>query len=213
MILRAAILILGLSSLSGCMTAMVGAAGAVGVTAMQDRTLGEGLDDAAASNELKAKLMSASAQRFNEVDVEVAGKVALLSGRVSAVEDKLEAEQIAWTVRLLEDVGNEIQIREAGGIRQNLNDEWITARVRTKLLTDGAVKSMNINIETYDGIVYLMGIARSAAELQRAAELTSLVRGVKEVVSYVEIREPRPVTGRAKSAVEQAHNPYNPAGY
>ena len=200
MLFRTLALTLGLASLSGCVTAAVGAAGAVGITAMQDKTLGEGLDDAAASNELKAKLMTASAERFNEVDVEVAGRIALLSGRVSNPEDKVEAERIAWTVRLITDVGNEIQVREPGGIRQNMNDEWLTARVRARLLTDRMVKSMNINIETYDGTVYLMGIARSAEELKRAAEITSRVGGVKEVVSYIEIREPVPV----KSPEERA---------
>ncbi len=204
MLVRAIILACGLASLSGCVTAAVGAAGAVGVTALQDRTLGEGLDDAAASNQLKAKLMARSAERFNEVDVEVANKIALLTGRVPNPEDKIEAERIAWTVSVIRDVGNEIKVRKPGGVKQNLNDEWITARVRTKLLTNGKVKSMNINIETYDGVVYLMGIARSAEELQRAAQLTSKVRGVKEVVSYIQVREPstgRPSLDQSKSEV------------
>ena len=190
MMLRAIILLGSLASLGGCVIGAVGAAGAVGVAAMQDRSFGEGLDDATASNELKSKLMFASAQRFNEVDVEVAGRTALLTGRVSSPQDRIEAEQIAWSVGLIQDVGNEIKIQEKGGIRQNLNDEWITARVRSRLLTDGEVKSININIETYDGTVYLMGIARTPEELKLAAEQASLVNGVKEVVSYMRVQQP-----------------------
>ena len=194
MSVRALLLIASLLPLSACAAGVVGAAGAVGVAAVQDRTIGQSLDAANASNELKTRLLAAGPRRFTEVDVEVAGRVALLTGRVPTTEDRLEAERIAWTVGLVEDVANEIQVREAGGVRQNLNDEWITARVRTRLFTDQEIKSVNVNIETYDGTVYLMGIARSAEELRRIAEHASVVRGVNEVVSYIQIREPDAVS-------------------
>ena len=40
--------------LSGCATAIVGTAGAAAVTATQERSFGEALDDAAVSNEIKS---------------------------------------------------------------------------------------------------------------------------------------------------------------
>jgi hypothetical protein len=47
---------------------------------------------------------------------------------------------------------------------------------------------VNFNIETYGGVVYLMGTARSEKELQRAAEEASIVGGVQQVVSYVRLK-------------------------
>ena len=208
MLLRSLILLSAVTTLSGCVATAVGAAGAVGVAAIQDRTLGESLDDANASNELKTRLLSAGPERFGEVDVEVAGRTALLTGRVSTQEDRIEAEKMAWNVALIEDVGNEIQVRDKGGVSQNLNDEWITARVRSRLLTDSSVKSLNINIETYDRVVYLMGIARTSDELQRAAEQASKVGGVKEVVSFMQLREP--VQRTAARRPEDTNQRYNP---
>lgn len=197
---RSILLLAGLCSLGGCVTAAVGAVGAVSVAAVQDRTIGGALDDASASNQIKAKLMSASAKRYSEVDVEVAGRLVLLTGRVATQADKDYVSQVAWSVNLVDDVANELQVRDSGGVSQNANDEWITARVRTKLLTDGAVKSVNINIETYDGVVYLMGLVRSPAELERAANLAARVNGVKEVVSFMEVKPPRPVEGSPQTA-------------
>jgi len=206
MSVRALILIAGFLPLTGCVATAIGAAGAVGVATLQEKTLGESLDDANASNQLKTRLLAAGPRRFTEVDVEVAGKVALLTGRVSTQEDRMQAERIAWEVGLIDDVANEIQVRQEGGVRQNVNDEWITARVRSRLLTDGAVKGINVNIETYDGTVYLMGIARSEDELRKIAEHASVVRGVKEVVSYIVVRDDSaPLT-------QQASNPYAPGG-
>lgn len=206
---RALCLIAAMIPLSGCVAAAVGAAGAAGVAAFQDKTMGESLDDANASNALKTRLMTSDPRAFNEVDVEVANKVALLSGRVPTMEDRHRAEQIAWEVALIDVVANELQVREQGGVLQNLNDEWITTRIRSRLVTDGDIKSVNVNIETYDGTVYLMGIARSQAELQLIAETASKVRGVKEVVSYIQVRN-GPVTARGPAPAQppQAFNPY-----
>jgi osmotically-inducible protein OsmY len=171
---------------SGCLAAAVGTAGAVSVAAVQDRTLGEAVDDATASNEIKAKLVREGG--YGEVDVEVANRLALLSGRVSSPEMRVRAENIAWSSSRIEDVANEIQIEEPGGFVSNASDELITARVRSSLLTSREVKSVNFNIETYNGVVYLMGLARSDDELKVAAERASVIRGVERVVSYVRVR-------------------------
>jgi len=177
--------------LGGCAVAALGTAGAVGVAAVQDKSLGEAVDDASASNEIKSKLLSESANHFGEVDVEVTSGLVLLSGRVDTPEDRVKAEGIAWTSPLTRDVANEIRIEPAGGFLANVSDELITARVRSRLVGSSSVKSVNFNIETYNGVVYLMGIARSAEELKRAAQEASVVGGVKQVVSYVRVRDGR----------------------
>jgi osmotically-inducible protein OsmY len=181
----------------------------VGVAAAQEKSLGEAVDDATASNQIKSKLLSESANRFGEVDVEVTGGLVLLSGRVNAPEDRVKAEGIAWTSPLTHDVANEIRIQPPGGFLSNVSDEVITGRVRARLVGSSTVKSLNFNIETYDGVVYLMGIARSAEELKRAAEEASVVGGVKQVVSYVRIRDGR--TTQQAAPTPQGAAPYQTA--
>ena len=90
-----------------------------------------------------------------------------------------------------------------------MSDEVITGRVRARLVGSSTVKSLNFNIETYDGVVYLMGIARSAEELKRAAEEASVVGGVKQVVSYVRIRDGR--TTQQATPTPQGAAPYQTA--
>lgn len=174
---------------SGCVTAAVGAAGAVGVTAAQERTAGEAFDDATASNEIKAKLLSEGG--MGEVDVEVAGGLVLLSGRVMQPEQRVRAESIAWSSSRADDVANEIQIEPPGGFFKNASDELISTRVRARLLGSSSVQARNFNVETYGGVVYLMGIARSEEELRKAAEEASYAGGVARVVSYIRLRDDR----------------------
>ena len=183
--------------LGGCVAAAVGTAGAVGVAAVQERSVGEAVDDATTSNEIKALLLSEGG--LGEVDVEVSSGLVLLSGRVTSPEQRTRAENIAWGVERTLDVANEIKIQRPGGLLENIQDEVTTARVRRALLGSSSVRSYNFNIETYDGVVYLMGIARTHEEMVSAAEEASFVGGVKQVVSYIRVRDPRPLA--AQSAV------------
>ena len=185
-------------SVTGCAAAVVGTAGAAALTSVQEKTMGEALDDATASNEIKAKLLNESGAKYGEVDVEVSNGLVLLSGRVNAPEDRTYAEGIAWSSSRTQDVANEIRIEAPGGFMSNLSDEIITGRVRARLIGSSKVKSVNFNIETYGGVVYLMGIARDTEELRRAAEEASIVGGVTQVVSYVRVRDE---AGRAAEPV------------
>ena len=198
-------------TLPGCAAALIGTAGAVGLTSVQEKTMGEALDDATASGEIKAKLLNESGARFAEVDVEVANGLVLLSGRVNEPEDRTFAEGIAWSSSRTVDVANEVRIEPPGGFMSNVSDEIITGRVRARLIGSSKVKSVNFNIETYGGVVYLMGIARSTEELRAAAEEASVVGGVAQVVSYVRIRD---ASGRPAAPVTTEAPPpptYQPA--
>lgn len=174
--------------LSGCVVAAVSAVGAGAVATVQERSVGTAIDDATAGNEIKAKLLSRGG--YGEVDVEVADHLVLLSGRVMTPEMRVKAEEIAWSSSRIMEVANQIQIEPPGGFRANASDAWISTKARTSLTTSRKVRGLNFNIETYNGVVYLMGLARSQEELEEAARRVSYIKGVNQVVSYVQVRQP-----------------------
>lgn len=178
------------ASVSGCVTAAIGTAASVGVYAVQDRTIGQGIDDAAASNQVKMRLLAADSAAFAEVDVEVANGSLLLSGAAPTAEHRQAAETIARSVGTVHQVYNEIFVGPRSGIVRNAQDELITAQIRARLAASPAVRAVNVNIETFHGNVYLMGTARSDHELRRAAEIASVVSGVQRVVSFMQVRAP-----------------------
>jgi osmotically-inducible protein OsmY len=174
--------------LKPCLMALIAAAALGGCSMFQAKTFGESLDEASAGTEIKTKLFTnGGPSRFGEVDVEVADRFVLLSGRVPSEADKAEAERIAWTAKAVDEVANELVV-ENRDIGRDINDRWITEQVRARLLANSDVKSLNYNIQVYDGVVYLMGFARSDEELRDAAETASRVKGVQKVVSYVKLR-------------------------
>lgn len=177
-------------SVSGCVTAAIGTAASVGVYAAQDRTIGEGIDDASASQQVKMRLMAADSTAFQEVDVEVANRNLLLSGTAPTAEHRQAAETIARSIRTIDNVYNEVVVGEPSSVMRSAQDEFITAQIRARLTASPAVRAININIETFHGNVYLMGTARSQHELERAAEIASVVGGVRRVVSFMQVRAP-----------------------
>jgi osmotically-inducible protein OsmY len=172
---------------SGCVTAAVGAAAGVGLFAVQDRTIGQGIDDAAASQEVKTRLMAVDRAGFAEVDVEVAGGNLLLSGVAPTERHRETAEMVGRNVEAVRNVYNEIVVGPHSTMLRNAADELITAQVRARLTASSSVRAINVNIETFQGNVYLMGTARTPQELQRAAEIASVVRGVQRVVSFMQV--------------------------
>ncbi len=192
----------GAALTQGCVALGAVGAASVGVVALQDRTMGEGLDDALASNTLKTRLMAADGSGFSHVDVEVADGRLLLSGYAPSQQHKDAAELIARNVRGINEIYNEIEIGGHDGFMRSAQDEMITAQVRTRLVASPNVRGLNVNIETHRGTVYLMGVAHSQAELQRAAEITSVVPGVRRVVSLMSVRAPGPVLEQANVGVE-----------
>jgi len=173
--------------LGGCVVAAVGAVGAGTVATLQERSIGTAIDDAGAGAEIKAKLISRGG--YGEVNVKVTDHVALLTGRVQTPEMRVTAERVAWSSSRVSEVANELNIEPPGGFRANASDAWITTKARTSLTTSRIVRGLNFNIETYNGVVYLMGIARTQAELEEATRRISYIKGVNQVVSYVKLRD------------------------
>jgi len=156
---------------------------------LSDRTFGEALDDSSAATEIKTRLFGAGGfNRFGEVDVAVVDRFVLLSGRVPSEADAKEAERIAWQVASIDEVANELQV-DSYNLGRDLNDSWIVEQVRLRLLADNDIKGANFNIQAHNGVVYLLGLARTDEELRKAAEHASLVKGVTKVVSYVKMHE------------------------
>ncbi|WP_298916672.1 BON domain-containing protein [uncultured Algimonas sp.] len=181
--LRFAVLILSASLMSGCAVATAG------MKKGDERSFVRSLNDVNAGRAVQARLKRAYDYELGGVDVEVSEGVVLLSGNVPRQEDRIEAARIAWSAPEIRQVGNEILIRDQQGFVRNAKDGVLEKSVRARLLADKYVKGRNYNVETHEGIVYLLGVARDERELDRAARIAALTRGTREVISYVRVAE------------------------
>jgi len=114
---------------------------------------------------------------------------ALMTGAVEKTEDRIEAVRIAWNVKGVREVLNEIQVRDTSDLLDAARDKLITADLSTTMTLDKRVKSINYSIETVNGTVYLMGIAQSQAELDRVRNHARQIRYVRRIISHVRIKD------------------------
>lgn len=152
-----------------------------------ERTGANALQDINATMGIKSRMARTEGFFLSDVDVEITEGVALLTGEVPRPEDRVEAERIAWSSEYVDQVGNEIAVGARDTFKANARDEFITDQVRARLLGDSGVRSVNYNVETHQGVVYLLGVARSGVELERASRIASLVPDVKKVITYVRV--------------------------
>jgi len=67
------------------------------------------------------------------------------------------------------------------GTGEYVDDTAITTKVKAAIFTDSELKVMQINVETFKGVVQLSGFVNSRATAQKAAEVARGVKGVVEV--------------------------------
>jgi osmotically-inducible protein OsmY len=177
-------------SLSGCAGALIGAGATAGVAAYSERGLKGTARDTGTAAKVRTAMVQADDKLFIDVGIEVYEGRVLLTGRVNSEERRAEAVRLAWSVESVKDVINEIHVSESPLI-DIANDSWITGQLSSKMTFDADILAINYSIETVGGVIYLIGIAQSQAELDRVIDHARSIKYVKQVVSHVRIKEPK----------------------
>lgn len=76
--------------------------------------------------------------------------------------------------------------RESTG--EYIDDAVITTKVKTAILNESTLKSYEINVETYKGVVQLSGFVSTQTEITKAAALASGVKGVTSVKNDLRLK-------------------------
>lgn len=74
------------------------------------------------------------------------------------------------------------------GTGEYVDDTVITTKVKTAILGDASLKSAEINVETFKGVVQLSGFVNSQADINKAVELTRSVKGVNSVKNNMRLK-------------------------
>ena len=145
--------------LSGC----VGAAVGIGTAAVAASSTEKGLSTSVSDGIIEAKLID----RFIQNDASLATSIkksvnngsVLFTGSVRTIEQKVLATKLAWEIKGVREVVNELQITEDTSLRDTAKDLAASAQLRAALIGDPKISSLNFSIDVVNGIVYLAGVA------------------------------------------------------
>ena len=74
------------------------------------------------------------------------------------------------------------------GTGEYVDDVMITSKVKAAILGESSLKSAEINVETFKGVVQLSGFVSSQASINKAVEVTRRVKGVKSVKNDMRVK-------------------------
>ena len=186
---RLTVAFLFLFIISGCQTVyMTGVSKAVLID-KEERSFNNYVEDTIILAQLKNEYFSNNENIFFQVSVDVIEGKVMLTGIVEQIDERIEATKLAWGIKGVNEVINEIQISNDEGILDYADDLVMKTKINAKLLLEKNILSLNYSIEVVNGVVYLIGIAQNQKELDAVTEISKNTYGVTSVISYVRLKD------------------------
>jgi osmotically-inducible protein OsmY len=200
-ILLAGTMLATLPLLTGCPIVAVGAGAAGGyATLAQERSASDQFKDLTIRSLVSKSWDEYSPDLPHNLDATVYEGRVLITGRLANEQLRQEAIQRAWKVDGVKEVYDEIGVGPETHFSDEARDSVISTRLKNDLVWDGQVKSINYTIKTENGIVYIIGSARTKDEMERVTGYARNIPNVRRVVSYVRVRPGEPVAAQAANS-------------
>ena len=163
--------------------------GSAMVIAEGERSVGAVIDDATIKVNIAAKFIGSEDNLFVDISTTVLDGRVLLTGLVDNQEIRIDAVRRVWEVDGVQEVINEIQIGNRESLKEYANDLWINTQAKGLAAKAVGLRVVGYNFETIQGKVYVAGITRKPEQLEELINAVKTIKGVKEIVNYVIIKE------------------------
>lgn len=177
-------------SLAGCTPILIGtgATGAYKVSS-DERTMGDMWNDPAITAKVKTQLIKDTTIQGRKIDVDTVEGVVTLSGVVRTRAEADYAVKIASMVSGVKRVTDNLQVgsRSAG---QLLDDSVLANKIKAKFVGEAGIRSLNIDVDVYRGVVTLTGIVGSEVEKKKAIDIAKVTAGTVRVVDNMTVKAP-----------------------
>lgn len=167
-----------------------------------ERSAGQVLDDATITASIKTALLGDSRTKGFDINVDTLKGHVTLRGGADSWPAKTAASEIARKTDGVVAVDNQLIVAAAGSEKRQeanratasgevreaaeetgdeMDDGWITSKVKTQLLADADVSGLSINVDTEDNVVSLIGQVPNKMARDTAIRIASQTKGVLRV--------------------------------
>ncbi len=173
--------------LQGCANTILGVGSAAVAASSTEKGLSTAVSDSVIYTKLQDKFLHNDETLSTFVDVSVNNGAILMTGKVKRPQEKILATKLAWEIKGVKEVINEIQVTDESSIKDSAKDVAASAQLRGKLIADQEVSSLNFSIDVVNGIVYLSGVAKDSEEMNRVIKHAQELRFAQQVVNYINV--------------------------
>ena len=149
------------------------------------RTVGMQIDDTIMQKNLIARLSLDEKKYFIAIQVEVLDGRIFLAGKVNKPEEKIKITKMAWETKGVRSVRNAIEIKGESNFKSTAKDILITSQLRTALILNKGIRSLNYTLETLNQKIYIFGISMDEEERAKVIDEANEIYGVKEVLPSI----------------------------
>jgi hyperosmotically inducible protein len=159
-------------------------------TAPAPTTVGTEIDDTVLTTKVKSALFADPEIKSFDLKVETRKGAVQLSGFVNNQAQVDRAIATTQAVEGVKSVENGISLKEGQAtVGNNVDDGIITGKVKSALLADPAIKSLDIAVVTRKGEVQLSGFVDNQAQIDQASALAEKVEGVTKIANEMSIKK------------------------
>jgi hyperosmotically inducible protein len=145
------------------------------------------VDDSTITTRVNHAMMKDKIVKARQIDVDTIGGHVTLTGAVATRNEAKRASQIAQSVPGVKSVSNNIQIGE-----RSFGDIWddnvLSNKIKAKLVAEPEVRSLNIDVDVYLGVVTLTGVVSSKYQRDRALEISRSTEGIVKIIDNIKVR-------------------------
>jgi osmotically-inducible protein OsmY len=172
--------------LSGCVGVSSQGIFGTGVSiALDPRTVGTQIDDSIMQKNLTGKIVIKDKKYLISVKSKVLDGRIFLTGKVDNPEEKLQLTKMAWEIKGVRSVRNDIKIKEEFNFQRSAKDILITSQLRTALIFNKNIKATNYQIDTYKKKIYVYGIALTSEEKDLVISEAKEILDVDDVIASI----------------------------
>ena len=178
-------LLLSSFALTSCIETAVGLGTAAVAASTTEKGFSTSVSDTVIEAKLTDKFIKNDASLVTGVESSVSNGAVLMTGKLDTQDQKILATRLAWEIKGVKEVINEIQLVSDKSIKTTAKDLAARAQLRAALIGDQEISSLNYSIDVVNGIVYLSGVAANEKERERVITHAQALRFAKKVVNYI----------------------------
>jgi len=153
--------------------------------ASKEKGIGTTLSDTIIKTKISNLIFKKDPSLIADTKITVNNGSVLFTGKVNEPEMRIQFTKIAWSVKGVNEVNNEIQISDTSSLRNIARDISSMGEIRARIMTDKKINSLNFSIDVVNDIAYLSGVASNVEEMGLVKAHASSARFIKEVYNYI----------------------------
>lgn len=153
-------------------------------------SIGTDIDDSVVTTRVKSALLADRESKSFDIKVETRKGLVQLSGFVDTQARIDNAIALVSRIEGVKSIENGMTVKDGvATVGNTVDDSIVTAKIKSALLADPAVRSLDIAVVTHKGEVQLSGYVASQTQINRALEIVKVVDGVSSINNEISIKQ------------------------